>query len=199
MEKLITWFVDNPVAANLLMWIFLAGGAISLYTMHKEEFPSIEPGVIQVSVPYLGAAPEEVEQAVCIRIEEAVEGVAGLDRVRSIAAEGMCTVMLEVMTGADTSRVLNEIKSKIDGISTFPAETEKPIISSLSFTGQTIVVALSGQTDEMTLKRTADRMRDDISALRGISQVAVNYSRPYEISIEVSENTLRQYNLNLTH
>ncbi|HIL98532.1 MAG TPA: efflux RND transporter permease subunit, partial [Pseudomonadales bacterium] len=198
MEKLITWFVDNPVAANLMMWIFIAGGGISLFTMHKEEFPSIEPGIIQASVPYLGAAPEEVERAVCVRIEEAVEGVEGMDRMRSIASEGMCTVMMEVAIGADTNKVLNDIKSKIDSISTFPAETEKPIISSMSFTGQTIVVALSGQADEATLKQTADRMRDDIAGLRGISQVAVNYSRPYEISIEVSENTLRQYNLTLT-
>ena len=82
MEKVITWFVDNPIAANLMMWIFLVGGTISLFTMHKEEFPNIEPGVIQVMVPYLGAAPEEVEEAVCVRIEEATEGVIGLDRVR---------------------------------------------------------------------------------------------------------------------
>ncbi|MBV1877921.1 MAG: efflux RND transporter permease subunit [Pseudomonadales bacterium] len=197
MEKTITWFVDNPIAANLMMWIFLVGGAVSLFTMHKEEFPSIEPGIIQVQVPYLGAAPEEVEQAVCIRIEEAVEGITGLDRIRSIAAEGLCTVMLEITTDADDSKVLNEVKSKIDGISTFPIETERPSISTLAFVGQTIVVALSGKADEATLKRIADDIRNDISALEGISRVAVNYTRPYEISVEISENTLRQYNLTL--
>ena len=174
MEKTITWFVDNPIAANLMMWIFLVGGAVSLFTMHKEEFPSIEPGIIQVQVPYLGAAPEEVEQAVCIRIEEAVEGITGLDRIRSIAAEGLCTVMLEITTDADDSKVLNEVKSKIDGISTFPIETERPSISTLAFVGQTIVVALSGKADEATLKRIADDIRNDISALEGISRVAVN-------------------------
>ncbi|MDZ7686020.1 MAG: efflux RND transporter permease subunit [Gammaproteobacteria bacterium] len=88
MHKMITWFVDNPIAANLLMAIFCVGGAISLATMHKEEFPSIEPGIVQITVPYLGAAPEEVEQAVCVRVEEAIEGVEGIDRVRSTAAEG---------------------------------------------------------------------------------------------------------------
>ncbi|MFT5563109.1 MAG: multidrug efflux pump subunit AcrB [Litorivivens sp.] len=166
--------------------------------MHREEFPSIEPGVVSVTVPYLGAAPEEVEQAVCIRIEESVEGVQGIDRMQSFANEGVCTVILELEPDADDGKVMNEIKSRVDGISTFPRETEKPIISALSFNGQTILVALSGDTDEATLKQNADQMRDEISALDGISQVAVNYSRPYEISIEVSENTLRQYNLTLS-
>ncbi|MFT7245137.1 MAG: multidrug efflux pump subunit AcrB [Candidatus Azotimanducaceae bacterium] len=198
MERVIAWFVDNPVAANLMMFIFLVGGAISLVTMHREEFPSIEPGVVSVTVPYLGAAPEEVEQAVCIRIEESVEGVQGIDRMQSFANEGACTVILELESDADDGKVMNEIKSRVDGISTFPRETEKPIISALSFNGQTILVALSGETDEATLKQNADQIRDDISALDGISQVAVNYSRPYEISIEVSENTLRQYNLTLS-
>ena len=93
-HKFIAWFVDNPVAANLMMLIFLAGGTISLFSMHKEEFPSIEPGVVQIQVPYLGAAPEEVEEAVCIRIEEAIEGVDGMDRVHTTAREGMCSIMV---------------------------------------------------------------------------------------------------------
>ncbi|MEL0064228.1 MAG: efflux RND transporter permease subunit, partial [Gammaproteobacteria bacterium] len=79
-HPVLTWFTDNPVAANLLMLIFIAGGAISLASMHKEEFPNIEPGIVQIQVPYLGAAPEEVEEAVCIRIEEAIEGADGIDR-----------------------------------------------------------------------------------------------------------------------
>ena len=197
MHKAIEWFVDNPVAANLMMFIFLVGGLMSMFSMHKEEFPNIEPGVVQVRIPYLGAAPEEVEQAVCIRVEEAIEGVDGMDKVRSNASEGMCSVTIELNQESNYSAVLNEIKGKIDGISTFPKETEKPTISMMQFRGQTIVVALSGNTDEATLKRIAETMRGDISDLPDISQVAVNYVRPYEISIEISENTLRQYGLTL--
>jgi len=197
-HKIITWFIDNPIAANLLMLIFIAGGSISLYSMHKEEFPNIEPGIVQIQVPYLGAAPEEVEQAVCIRIEEAIEGVDGIDRFVTIAREGMCSVMVEVMQDADLNGTLNDIKGKVDAISTFPAETEKPIVSSMQFRGQTISLALHGQTDETTLKLLAEEIRDDISSLPGISQVAVGYARPWEISIEVSEHILRQYNLTMT-
>ena len=120
MHRAIEWFVDNPVAANLLMFIFLVGGLMSMFSMHKEEFPNIEPGVVQVRIPYLGAAPEEVEQAVCIRVEEAIEGVNGMDKVHSNASEGMCSVTIELDQESNYNAVLNEIKGKIDGISTFP-------------------------------------------------------------------------------
>ena len=197
-NRAIAWFTDNPVAANLMMLIFVLGGLISLASMHKEEFPTIDPGVIRVQVPYLGAAPEEVEQGVCIRIEEAIEGVDGMDRFFSISNEGMCTVMIEVLQNVDVTRVLNDVKGQVDAISTFPAETEKPVVSAILFRGQTISFALYGKTDETTLKIIAEEMRDEISALPGISQVSVNYVRPWEISIEVSEQILRQYNLTMS-
>ncbi len=197
-HKFLTWFADNPVAANLMMAIFITGGFISLATMHKEEFPNIEPGIVQIQIPYLGAAPEEVEEAVCIRVEEAIEGVDGMDRFFSTSREGMCSVMVEVSQGADITTVLNDVKGKVDAISTFPAETEKPIVSSMQFRGQTISLAVHGKTDEVALKLLAEEIRDDISALEGISQVSVTYARPWEISIEVSEQTLRQYNLTMS-
>lgn len=197
-HKVIAWFTDNPVAANLLMLIFIAGGFISLFSMHKEEFPTIDPGIVRIQVPYLGAAPEEVEQAVCVRIEEAIESVDGMDRFFSISNEGMCTVMVEVLQDVDVTRVLNDVKAKVDAISTFPDETEKPVVSAMLFQGQTISFAVYGNTDETTLKVLAEEMRDEISALPGISQVGVNYVRPWEISIEVSEHTLRRYNLTMT-
>ena len=198
MEKSIAWFADNPVAANLLMLILLVGGVFSLNSMHKEEFPSIEPGIIQITIPYLGAAPVEAEKAVCIRVEEAIEGLDGIERMTATASEGACTVFLEVFADADLTVTLNEVKSRVDAINTFPSETEKPIVSSLQFRGKTISVVVSGETDEATLKLVAEGMRDDIAALEGISQVSVNYAKPWEISIEVSEQVLRQYSLTMT-
>jgi multidrug efflux pump subunit AcrB len=198
MEKASIWFTDNPVAANLLMMIMLLGGFVSLLSMHKEEFPNIEPGIITITVPYLGAAPAEVEKAVCIRIEEALQGVEGIDRMQSSSSEGMCSLFLELSSETDITLALNEVKGRVDSISTFPVETEKPIVSSLQFRGQTISVVLSGQADEATLKYLAEEIRDDIAGLNGISQVSSNYTRPWEISIEVSEQILRQYNLTMT-
>ena len=197
MSRSITWFVDNPVAANLLMLLLLVGGSFSLLSMHKEEFPSIEPGIIQISIPYLGAAPAEVERAVCIRVEEALEGLDSIDRLTANAVEGACSVFVEVLDDADLSTALNEVKGRIDAITTFPAETEKPVVSSMQFRGKSISVVLSGETDETTLKLLAEGMRDDIAGLQGISQVAVSYARPWEISIEISEHVLRRYALTM--
>ncbi len=197
MERIIAWFVDNPVAANLLMLIFLAGGTISLLKMHQEEFPNIDTDIVQIQVPYLGAAPEEVEQGVCIRIEEAIEGIQGIDKIHTISAEGACIAMIELDGETDSTRSLNEIKTKIDAISTFPRETEKPEVSMFEFRGQVIHIAVSGSSDDSSLKSLGEKIRDDLAGMEGISQVVLNYARPYEISIEVSEQVLRQYNLTL--
>ena len=153
---------------------------------------------VQIQVAYLGAAPVEVETAVCIRIEEAVEGTEGMKRMSSVAAEGMCTVTIDLEADVDSTYAVNEIKGRVDAISTFPRETEKPVISRMAVRGRIITVALSADADELSLKLLAETMRDDIAAMDGISQVTVNYARPYEISIEVPENTLRQYNLTLS-
>ena len=197
MSRLIGWFVDNPVAANLLMLVLLAGGLLSLPTIRQEQFPSIDIQVIQVSVAYPGASPQESEETLCVRIEEALDGTEGIDSTDSLAVEGVCVVTLELLTSADTMRVLNEIKSDVDAIDTFPIDAEKPIVTRLTMRSGVIQVALSGVADERTLKVLGQRLRDDLAALPGISQVELEYVREYEISIEISEATLRRHGLTL--
>lgn len=197
MHTPIRWFANNPVAANLLMILLLLGGTYGALTTNQEEFPNFDVKVIQVQVPYLGAAPVEVEKAVCIRVEEAVEGLEGIDKLRVIANEGMCSVVLELQDDADDVVLLNEVKSRVDGINSFPVETEKPIVSKLAITRRVVQIAVYGDTDERTLKEIARELRDDISDIEGISQVSVDYIRPYEISIEVSELELRRYGITL--
>lgn len=198
MNRAIAWFVTNPVAANLLMWVLIVGGFGALLTLHQEEFPNIDAKVIQISVPYLGAAPIEVEQGVCIRIEEAIEGSEGIEHINSTASEGVCSVTAVLFESYETSRALDDIKSKVDGINTFPRETEKPVVSALTIRGGVVDIAIHGDADEYTLKRVAQELREDIASLSGVSQVELAYTRPYEISIEVSEHTLRRYGLTLT-
>ena len=197
MHTAIRWFANNPVAANLLMILLLLGGLFGAITTNQEEFPSFDVKVVNVRVPYLGAAPVEVEKSVCIRVEEAIEGLEGIDKLRSTATEGMCNVTAELFDDADQTQVLNEIKSRVDGINSFPVETEKPIVSKLALTRRVIQIAVSGDTDEKTLKEIGRDLRDDIAAIDGISQVAVDYIRPYEISVEVSERELRRYGITL--
>ncbi|MEZ5490945.1 MAG: efflux RND transporter permease subunit [Gammaproteobacteria bacterium] len=197
MRTIISWFVKNPVATNLLMWIFLASGVIAYLNLHQEEFPNVDMGMIQVSVPYLGATPDESESAVCLRLEEALESAENIERMTSTAREGGCDATLELATGAELNRVLNDVKGKVDAITTFPLETEKPIVRAFSATGTVLSLALSGDVSDLLLKRYAEDIRNDILDLEGISTVNVQYIRPLEISVEVSEFTLRQYGLTL--
>jgi len=193
----ISWFVKNPVASNLLMWIFLAGGVIAYFNLNQEEFPDIDIGIIQVSVPYLGATPEESETGVCLRIEEALEGAEGVQRLTTTAREGGCDATVELMGDADLNRSLNDVKAKIDAITTFPAETEKPIVRAFSSSGNVMTIALVSDGDDHFLKQVAEDIRDDLVDLSEISTVNIEYLRPLEIAIEVPEHILRQYGLTL--
>ena len=197
MQTAIRWFAHNPVAANLLMVLLLLGGAFGALSTNQEEFPNFDIKAVRVTVPYLGAAPVEVEKAVCIRIEEAIEGVEGIDKIHVTATEGICSVMAELIQDADEILALNEIKSLVDGINSFPMETEKPIVSKLALSRKVVQIAVSGQTEERELKEVARSLRDKIAQVPGISQVGVEYIRPYEISIEVPEQNLRAFGLNL--
>jgi multidrug efflux pump subunit AcrB len=195
--RVIHWFVHNPVAANLLMMILVVGGLLALPRTHQEEFPTLDVDVVQVSVPYLGAAPTEVETAVCVRVEEAVEGTEGIDKINSTASEGFCTVSIELVAGVDKTKVSNDIKSKVDAIDAFPVETERPVTAEVSIIATVLQFAIYGNADERTLKLIGQKVRDDIAALPGVSQVQLEFARPYEISVNVSEQTLRRHNLTL--
>jgi multidrug efflux pump subunit AcrB len=191
----IAWFARNHVAANLLLGIIVLAGLVSLPRMPQKSFPDIDVKVITVAVPYLGAAPEEVEQGVCIRIEEELEGITGVERINSTASEGACAVRVELFESADESRALDDVKNRVDAIDTFPDETEKPIITLVTPSRSVMDIALTGPEDERALKILGQRVRDEIAALPSVSQVTLSNTRPYEISIEVSEVSLRRHSL----
>ncbi|MGK0459836.1 MAG: multidrug efflux pump subunit AcrB [Candidatus Azotimanducaceae bacterium] len=195
MKPIIKWFANNHIAANLLMLLIIMSGLAAVTQIPQKSFPDIIVPIITITVPYLGAAPEEVEQGVCIRIEEELEGIIGIELIRSTANEGMCSVQIEVFENADESKVLDDVKSRVDAIDTFPAETEKPIVNLLSDVRSVLDIAITGPEDERTLKILGQRVRDDIAALPNVTQVELKNTRPYEVSIEVSESALRQYSL----
>ena len=197
MSHVIAWFIRNPVASNLLMVILLAGGLMALPTIRQEEFPSVDVDVVRIAVEYPGAAPEETEESLCVRIEEEVESVPGIDRLSSLAVEGVCIVSVELVAEADIDDAFVEIQNRVDAIDTFPENAERPTISKLIIRQPVLKIALSGDTDEMTLKRLGQRSRDELALLPGVSQVTLDYTRPFEISVEVSEETLRRHGLTL--
>lgn len=197
MPKLIAWFVDNPVAANLLMFILIASGLLALQDVRKEEFPNIEAPVVTVMVPYLGAAPAEVETGVCTRIEESIDGIENIVKVKTTAAEGACNVMVELEINADRAKALDDIKAQVNAITTFPANTERPIVSQVTMRSLVTQVAVHGDTDERSLKNITESIRADLLELPEVSLVETLYLRPDEISVEVSEATLRRHQLTL--
>ena len=192
---IIDWFARNSVAANLLMAFILVSGLIASVSVTSDVMPEVSLDLIHVEVPYLGAAPEEVEEAVCVRIEEAIYGIDGIKQITSTAAEGMGSVLIELELGAEVRRVLDDVKTRIDAIDTFPEQTEKPIIRELLARQQVTDLAVSGYADEFVLKEVAERVRDELTALPEISLVEITSARPYEISIEVSETALRRHGI----
>ena len=194
---IIGWFAHNHVAANLLMFFIISMGLYGAFTITVETFPNFEFDNIEVQVPYRGAAPAEVEEGVVVKIEEAIQDIEGIKQVFGYAREGSGRVSIEVRDGFDAAAVLDEVKLAIDSISTFPVETERPIISKAKFRQEAITVQVSGDMDERDMKNLAERIRDEIMALDEVSYAEVRGSRPFEISVQIPEITLRQYGLTL--
>lgn len=199
MKRIVAWFASNSVAANLLMAVLVVGGLFTLPTIKREVFPEVRVDIVTVSVPYRGAAPEEVEEAICIRVEERIQAVEGIKRLGCTATEGIGVVTAELLFSADPRQVLDDIKVQVDAIDTFPAEAEKPIVQQTVMRAQVINVAVSGDADERTLRHLGQKVRDEIVAIPGITHADLANARPYEISIEVSEDDLRRHGLTFDH
>jgi len=191
----IRWFVDNPIAANLLMVFLLIGGLLSIPSMEKKYFPDFELNIVSVSMPYPGAGPSEVEQQISKRIEEAVHDLNGVKEIRSKSRQGMGTVTIEAESGYDMQRLTAEVKTRVDAINTFPADAERPVVTELAHRHRMAMVTLAGNIGEEQLKELGERLRDDLSSRPHVSVVELTGPRPYEVSVEVSEYTLRRYGL----
>ena len=195
MNNLIEWFAKNGVVANLLAFFIVILGFMSIGTLKQEVFPEFSSDMIFITVPYPGAAPDEVEEGVCQRIEEAVYGLTDVEKVTSTSIENAGTIVVELTPGADVSHALDEIKAQVDAIDTFPEESEKPVIREIIMRKQVINVAVSGDVSEAALRHYASQVRDELMALPGITQVKLTNVRDLEISIEISEQALRRYGL----
>lgn len=198
-KGIIAWFVKNPVAANIMMVMIIVFG---LYAVVKkiplETFPSFEVDVVNISVSYPGATPIEVEEGIVVRIEDEIGDLPGIDRIYSTASEGVAGIRVEIRKQYDTTKVLNEIKSRVDSISSFPENAERPTVEQLIRSREVITVVVEQEnSDEIALRTMSERVRDEIRALPNVTQVTMGGIRPWEISITVPETSLRQYDLTL--
>ncbi|WP_246480461.1 efflux RND transporter permease subunit [Motiliproteus sediminis] len=198
MNGLITWFARNPVAANLLMLAVLLAGLHSIASrLPLEVFPDIELDLINVRVSYPGATPSEVEEALAIRIEESVQDLEGIDRLFSRSTEGSVLVSVEVAKGTEPRDLMNDIKSRVDAINTFPVDAERPVVSLQQRVREVISVVVYGERDAIELRRLAEQVRDDLLNLPNVTQVELDSAPSYELAIEVSDYTLKEYGLTL--
>lgn len=193
----IAWMARNPVAANLLMLLFLVGGVVMGLRVKQEVFPDFALDIVNVSVPYPGASPEEVESGVVIAVEEAVRGITGVDRVTSVAREGSAQVMVELTIDSDPDKLLSDVKNSVDRITSFPKEAERPIINLVTNRVEAISVIVYGPEDPLALRNLAEKTRDRLLTDPDISQAELIGVPGREITIEISQAQLRAYGLTL--
>ncbi len=195
---ILAWAAKNSVAANVLMLILIVGGIVTLASGIKQEvFPEVELDLVSISVIYPGASPAEVEQAVVLAVEEAVRGIDGVKKVTSSAFEGQASTLVELLLNTDKDRALNDVKSAIDRITSFPEDVERPTVSLLSNRKQVISLVLYGDVDEATLRAVAENSRRELLQDPRITYIELSGIRPLEISIEVPQAQLRKYGLTL--
>ena len=192
---MIAWFAKNGVAANLLAFIFCVGGILVALGIKLELFPQFSLDTVVITVPYPGAAPEDVEEGICLRIEEEIQDLQGIEQLTSTASEGVGTVVAEVQRGYSPEQLLDQIKTRIDAIDNFPDEAEEPIVEQPEIERDTITIAVYGDLGEASLKALAEQVRDEITLLPGISSAKVSGVRDFEISVEISERKLREFDL----
>ena len=198
MHKIIKWFVENSVAANLLMVLVLVAGLVTIPRTMMEIFPISLPDVVTVTIAYPGASPEEVEKSITTKIEEKIQGIESIKKIRSVSSENLSLINIELLPGQDISKSLDIIKTQVDGITSLPEEAERPVINQLSIQSKVISIAVSGEIDENSLTNLTRSIQDEISSLDGITLTSIDGIIAKEISIELSEKQLRKYSISFT-
>lgn len=195
---MIAWFAKNDVAANILLFVIMISGLyVATTQIPVDLFPEFEQRNVQVSMVLPGASPQEVEEGITIKIEEAIQDLEGIRQITSQSREGSASVTVEVEEGYAVRDLLDEMKIRVDAVNNFPVEAESLLVQVPQWRRDAIGVVLYGDYDSLTLRRFADGIRDELAALSSISQVEVSNVLPYEISIEIQEWSLRQYDISL--
>ena len=195
---MVPYFAHNPVAANLLMTLMLAGGLLAGLQLTSQVFPTVDPGIVTVSVPYPGATPTEVEEGITRRVEEAVFGIDGVERVLSSATENMGTVTIELKDFVDDKRVRDDVEAAVDRLADFPPEdAEQAEVVRSERADDVMTLVVSSELSELELLRGAEALEEALLALPNVTLVSLMGARDYEVSIEVREEALRRYDLTI--
>ena len=193
----IAWMATNPVAANILMVILIIGGVFAATRVQQEFLPNAELDEVYVTVAYPGASPDEVEQGILLAVEEAVRGLNGVKRVVSYANENSGTVRTEVLEKSDVNRVADDVRNAVDRIRTFPLDAEEPTISIVNLKRPVLDLIISADVPPPTLRELTETVRDRLLQHPGITQLELENVRSHEISIEITQQKLRELGMTL--
>lgn len=195
MKKLIAWWANNPVAANLLMVGIVLAGILGFSAMERETWPSFKPSQVRIEFVWPGAAPQEVEEQIIVRMEEALSNLDNVYRIYSTATENYGEVEIVTYPSVNMEDFLNEVKGIVDSVNSLPRDMENPKVSRVIYRQEVLRVAVHGNLDERTLKNLAEDIRDEVAALPYVSIVGLFGTRREEVMVEVSEDSLRKYGL----
>ncbi len=195
---IIPWFARNPVAANLLLVLVIALGAIALGSLQKEAFPSMEPDSITVSVSYDSGSAKQSEEGLAIKIEDALEGVAGIESITSTSTTSGTTVTVEKRSDHDLDTLLRDVETQVDAISNFPADADNPVIEKAEREEHSLWVQLYGDAGRHALQQLANDLKTDLLAHEDVSRVSLTGWLDPMMSIEIDEGHLQSYGLDLS-
>ena len=199
MRKIISYFINFPVAVNIFIIAFVIFGFIGVSSMKSSFFPLTDSQLINISLTYPGASPQEMEEGIVLRIEDNLKGIIGIDRVTSVSRENSATIRVEVIKGKNIDVVVADVKNAVDRVPSFPSGMEPPVIAKVESVRPTITFIISGNDlDLATLKQYARTVENDLRNIKGISQVSLSGFPAQEIEIAVRENDLRAYNLSFS-
>jgi multidrug efflux pump subunit AcrB len=194
----IRFFAAHPTIANLLMIGFLAAGFYAVPQLQRETFPRVEPRRVQITITYPGARPEDVEEAICRRVEDAVDGVDNVTEIECEARENTAKAVVEMTEGGNLDRFFSDVKTEIDAIDDFPDEVEEPVVKQLGRTDFVASIAITGPQRRPDLKAYAEEVKERMLRWGGIPQVEITGFSDHQIRIELEDATLRQFRLSIT-
>ncbi|NHF74515.1 efflux RND transporter permease subunit [Paracoccus xiamenensis] len=197
MQALTSWFIRNPVAANLLMALILFLGAQTLFGIRIEGFPRIPPESVTVSITYPDATAEQVDELITQKVEQSLEGLEGVRSITSRSEAGLSTITVRRAGGQQLQQVLDRVRIRIDGLTDLPANARRPLIEASGFDFPALYVNLHGDADPATLQALAERLKEELLAQPELSRLNIWGLIPREMRIEIDPDRLRHYGLTL--
>jgi multidrug efflux pump subunit AcrB len=195
---MIRYFAAHPTASNLLMLMLIVLGLFSLPQLKRETFPDFTSQEIQITVPYPGASPEDVEEAICLLIENALDGINDVEEVRCQALENRAVAVAKMTESGDLQRFLDDTKTEIEAIDEFPDQAESPIIQQLARTDAVASIAVTGPMSAIDLKAYAEQLKKRLQQRPHISQVNIQGFSQHQFQVRVSARALLQYGLSVS-